>query len=391
MSDISVILSSGGMSYAYDIARELQRAGYLRRLITAYHRRPHHGLDYPRRVRRVLLSELTGQALYRLLRGANSFYIANLIRDNLYDLLARRHIDGGNILHAFNHYALFSMRKAKRLGMKTLIERDTAHPVYQQHLLSEEYARYGLNYSSVNRLILRKHIQEYVEADAILVPSEFVRRTMVEQGIPESKLRLAPLGFDPNRFRPIQGGKTDTTFRVLFVGSVSLQKGVHYLLEAFKRLALPNAELVFVGGVFPDSRAFLPSYEGIYRHIPFVPQERLSELYNSASVFVLPSLQDGFGMVVCEAAACGLPVIISENVGARIRDGQDGYIVPIRDPDALADRLLWLYRDEPLRREMGESARQYVQQFTWEANHRRLVEIYRGLIGQEADTNEQFA
>jgi hypothetical protein len=128
LSDLSVILSSGGMSYAYDIARELQRAGYLRRLITAYHRRPHHGLDYPRRVRRVLLSELTGQALYRLLRGANSFYIANLIRDNLYDLIARRHIDGGNILHAFNHYALFSMRKAKRLGMKTIIERDTAHP-----------------------------------------------------------------------------------------------------------------------------------------------------------------------------------------------------------------------------------------------------------------------
>jgi glycosyltransferase involved in cell wall biosynthesis len=371
------------MSYAYDIARELQQAGYLKRLITAYHRRPQHGLDYPHRVRRILLSELTGQALYRLLRGANSFYIANLIRDNLYDLLARRHVDGGDVLHAFNHYALFSMRKAIRLGMKTVVERDTAHPVYQQALLSEEYARYGLNYSSLNRLILRKHVQEYAEADAILVPSEFVWRTMVEQGVPESKLRLAPLGFDPARFRPLPEAKTDSAFRVLFVGSVSLQKGVQYLLEAFKRLALPNAELVFVGGAFPDSQTFLPQYEGLYRHIWFVPQERLVELYNSASVFVLPSLQDGFGMVVCEAAACGLPVIISENVGARIRDGRDGYIVPIRDPDALADRLLCLYRDERLRREMGESARQYVQQFTWKANLHQLVEIYRGLLKGE--------
>lgn len=383
MPDLRVILSSGGMSYAYDIARQLQQAGYLKRLITAYHRRPQHGLDYPNRVRRILLSELAGQALYRLLRGANSLYIANLIRDNLYDLLARRHVDGGDILHAFNHYALFSMRKARRLEMKTVVERDTAHPVYQQRLLSEEYARYGLSYSSLNQLILRKHVQEYAEADAILVPSEFVWRTMVEQGIPESKLRLVPLGFDPDRFKPIPELKTDTVFRVLFVGSVSLQKGVQYLLEAFKRLALPHAELVFVGGAFPDSQTFLPQYEGLYRHIWFVPQERLVELYNSASVFVLPSLQDGFGMVVCEAAACGLPVIISENVGARIRDGQDGYIVPIRDPDALADRLLRLYRDEHLRREMGESARQYVQQFTWEANLRRLAETYQGLLKGE--------
>ena len=86
-------------------------------------------------------------------------------------------------------------------------------------------------------------------------------------------------------------------------------------------------------------------------------------------------------MVICEAAACGLPVIITENVGATIRDGQDGYIVPIRDPDALADRLLRLYEDADLRRAMGESAREYVQQFTWAAYYRQLVGHYRELAG----------
>ena len=85
-------------------------------------------------------------------------------------------------------------------------------------------------------------------------------------------------------------------------------------------------------------------------------------------------------MVVYEAAACGLPVIVSENVGAAIRDGQDGFIVPIRDPDALADRLLRLYRDPALRRAMGQSAYEYVQQFTWEAYHRQVIANYRQVL-----------
>jgi glycosyltransferase involved in cell wall biosynthesis len=204
---------------------------------------------------------------------------------------------------------------------------------------------------------------------------------MVEGGVPESKLRRVHFGFAPERFRPMPDEKTDSTFRVMFAGAISLQKGVQYLLEAWRRLDLPDAELVLVGGTFPDSKAFLPEYEGLYRHVPFVPQDELAAIYNTASVFVLPSLQDGFGMVVYEAAACGLPVIITENVGAAIRDGQDGFIVPIRDPDALADRLLRLYRDEKLRRDMGESARAFVQQYTWTAYHQQVLAHYRDLIG----------
>jgi glycosyltransferase involved in cell wall biosynthesis len=203
---------------------------------------------------------------------------------------------------------------------------------------------------------------------------------MIEQGVPESKLLRVHFGFAPERFHIQPEAKTDNTFRVLFVGAISLQKGVQYLLEAFRRLDLPDAELVLVGGTFPDSKTFLPQYEGLYRHVPFVPQADLVEFYNTVSVFVLPSLQDGFGMVVYEAAACGLPVIVSENVGATIRDGQDGFIVPIRDPEALADRLLRLYRDPVLREAMGRSAHAYVQQFTWEAYHRQVIANYRRVL-----------
>jgi glycosyltransferase involved in cell wall biosynthesis len=373
-----VILSSGGPFHAYHIARAAHKAGYLKRFITTVYARDEAGIDRAR-VRQIVLPELLGMGI-QVVPVASSIYFSYLVRDNLFDLLARRYVDGGDVFNVFNHFGLYSMRKARRLGMKTIVERSAAHPVVHHRLLSEEYARYGLRFSEVNRLLFRKHEQEYAEADAISVPSDFVWRTMVEQGVPEARLRRVHLGFAPERFQPIPGARSDSTFRVLFVGSTSLQKGVQYLLEAFKRLSLPNAELVLVGGMFPDSRAFLPHYAGLYRHISFVPQHELPAIYSAASVFVLPSLQDGFGMVVYEAAACGLPIIITENVGAAVRDGQDGYVVPIRDPDALADRLLRLYRDPALRRDMGESARKFVQQFTWDAYHREVIASYDALI-----------
>ena len=153
-------------------------------------------------------------------------------------------------------------------------------------------------------------------------------------------------------------------FRIVYAGMISIRKGVHYLLEAFKQLNIPNSELVLIGEPSQDSKFFLPQYEGDYKHIPFVTHDRLPELFQSASVFVLPSIEDGFGMVVYEAAACGVPVIVTENVGASIREGKDGFVVPIRSPEALAERIRQFYEDEPLRARMGQSARDYVSHYT---------------------------
>lgn len=379
MKPPEIIVSSGGPFHAYHLARGVQSAGYLKRFITGYFDRRERGIDSSK-VRQVLLAEAVGQLLWKL-PGAATLYYSYVIHNDLYDLLASRHVDGGDIFHVFNHFGLHSMRRAKRLGMITLVERSAAHPVVAHRELHKEYEKFDLQFPPSSRLVEAKAVQEFAEADAIFVPSEFVQRTMIEQGVPPEKLRRVHLGFSPERFAPDPAAKTDSTFRVLFVGTISLQKGVQYLLEAFRRLNLPHAELVLVGSSFRDSASFLPKYEGLYRHVPFVPQDQLPALYNSASVFALPSLQDGFGMVVYEAAACGLPLIITDHVGAEIRDGQDGFVVGIRNVDALADRLLRLYEDHELRRAMGESARSYIQRFTWQAYHRELVGHYQEFLG----------
>jgi len=380
-SDIQVTLSSGGTFHAYQIVRAAQHAGYLRRFITTLYNKQEAGIDRSL-LREILLPELIGQVLWRL-PGNGSMALSYLVRDNLFDRMARRYIDGGDIFHVFSHFGLHSMRKAHELGMKVIVERSAAHPAFARETMRTEYARYGLRYPALDRLLIRKHDDEFAEADAIMVPSAFVARTLTEYGVDPAKLLRVHFGFEPQQFRPMPETQPDDVFRVIFVGSVSLQKGVPYLLEAFRQLNLPDAELLFVGGAYPDSKAFLPQYAGLFRHVWFVPPDELARLYNTASVFVLPSLQDGFGMVVYEAAACGLPVIISENVGATIRDGQDGFIVPTRNADALAECLLRLYQDRDLRRTMGESARQYVQQFTWAHYHAQVIAHYRALLGRD--------
>ncbi|HEC22423.1 MAG TPA: hypothetical protein ENI95_05860, partial [Chloroflexi bacterium] len=206
MRPLEVIVSSGGQFHAYHLARGVQRAGYLKRFITTLYDKHETDLDRSR-VRQIILPELIGQVIWRL-PGAGSLYLSYLARDNLFDWLARRHVDGGDIFHVFNHFGLFSMRKARRLGMRTIVERSAAHAVVHHRLLSEEYARYGLRFPAASRMLIRKHVQEYEEADAIMVPSDFVWRTMVTQGIPESKLRRVHFGFAPERFRPMPEAKT---------------------------------------------------------------------------------------------------------------------------------------------------------------------------------------
>jgi len=367
-----VIISSAGVFHAYHLARGAQSGGYLHRFITSLYSRYETGLDRSRVVQIRLPAYLS--RMMSALPGEYARALSYYFGDNLYDWLARRYAGDGDIFHFFNHQGLYSLRVAKRQGAITIVERSSAHPTYQHELLFEEYARYGLRYPSVYRLLHDKHLVEYGEADYIMVASEFVRRTMVEAGVPSEKLVRVHLGFDPTRFRP--GEKRDDVFRVMYAGRITLQKGVQYLLQAFSQLDIPRSELVLTGEIEPDGKVFLPAFEGKFRHVRYLPQVEFAKSYQQASVFVLPSLQDGFGMVVYEAAACGIPIIVTENVGATIRDGQDGFVVPIRDAEALARKLTYLYEHPRERIAMGRAARDYVQQFTWENYHRELVNHY---------------
>ena len=370
-----VVLASGSKFWVYHMARGAERAGMLHKLVTGFHDRREPGV--PRhKIVSIPWPTFAAMLIARLPfpeSQAWSYYVG----DNWFDRAASRYAPEADIYHVYNHHGLHGIRAARRAGALTIVERASAHPHFQNAILREEFERFGLRYPSVNKQIVAKHLQEYDECDYIMASSDFVYRTMIAEGVPANKLVVLPLGFAPERFYP--GEKSGDVFRVIFAGSMSLQKGLPYLLEGFRLANLPpdKSELVIVGGMFPDASAFLPKYTGLYRYVPFVPNSELPNVFRTGSVFVLPSLQDGFGMVVYEAAACGLPIIISENVGATIRDRQDGFVVPVRSAEAIAEKLQYLYTHEEERQRMGRSARQHVSQFTWERYQNELADFYR--------------
>jgi glycosyltransferase involved in cell wall biosynthesis len=270
---------------------------------------------------------------------------------------------------------------AKKHGAVTILERGAAHIEYQRDILEEEYDLHGGKPHLPHIRLIEKECREYAIADYISVPSLFVRQTFVDRGVPSDKLLVNPYGVDLGQFH--QQPKLDNVFRVIFVGAMSLQKGVHYLLQAFYELQLPRAELWLVGAKQPEIEPFFTKYAGSFRYLGSVPQGELYRLYSQCSVFVICSIQDGFGMVVSQAMSCGLPIICTFNTGSRdlIHEGREGFIVPIRDVEALKEKLGYLYANQELGIEMGQAAKRRVGfGLTWTDYGNRAAAMYERLL-----------
>jgi glycosyltransferase involved in cell wall biosynthesis len=215
-------------------------------------------------------------------------------------------------------------------------------------------------------------------ADRILVGSQFAANTFIEEGFPAEKMIVIPYGVDVKRFS-LEQPEPKKIFRALFVGSIVQRKGISYLLRAYRRFKGPNTELVLVGSYPDDMRPFIP-FRDDFKHIPHVPQADLPEIYGNADVFVFPSLLEGMGLVVLEAMASGLPVITTPNgPGDLVRDGVDGFVVPIRDLDAIVEKLEYLHAHPEERLRMGQNARERAKMFTWE-HYRAKVTNFIGSL-----------
>lgn len=301
--------------------------------------------------------------------------------------LRRHEVD---IVHGWTHESLHTLRVARQKGMLGIVDRGYSHPRFSQRILDEEYDIYGIPRGLEDcprwltpfdhwRRELEEACEEFDTADYVFVNSPFCYRTFIDEGFPADKLVMLPRGFDVGRYRPLPESG-DKTFRVVFVGLLCVRKGLKYLLEAWTRLNLPNAELLLVGSMHDEIKPFLAPYlrRGDVRHVGFVPDP--VALYNSGTVFCFPSVDEGSAKVTYEAMACGLPVIVTDNAGSLAVDGEDGYIVPIRQVEPLMEKLEYFHRDREAARAMGATARRHIEAYTWEHYERSLLAKYRELL-----------
>ena len=293
------------------------------------------------------------------------------------DLVLSRYVSGSDLILFYNGCGLKSVQKARKLGVVSVVEVVNSHIVYQEELLQEEYRRLGLAWRGSPELEVKRRIAEYDLADFILVPSEFVRQSFLEKGFPESKLLKIPYGFSLPEVSPQKRG-SDSVLEVLYVGSISVRKGLRYLIQALEllqdlpirlKLVGPQAEVSGIADLqLPDNVQFTGVLKG----------EALEQAYRGADVFCLPTLEDGFGLVLGEALSYGLPVITTTNSGGLdlLTDGEEGFIIPIRSAEAIAEKLRILATDKALREAMGKNALMRAQALDgWDKSVNRLTRI----------------
>lgn len=223
---------------------------------------------------------------------------------------------------------------------------------------------------------IQKDIQKWAMADLILVPSEFVYESTVQLGGSPDKIKIVPYGIDEDWFFE---EATPERGRVLFVGSIGLRKGNHYLAQATHILKKRNVNCdVRVVGPYELNVINHPEFQGP-NYVGQCPRSKIKQEFLKADVFVLPTVSDSFALVHLEAMACGVPVITTPNCGSVVRDGVDGFIVPIRNAEILADRIERLLTDNSLRNLMSLNARQRARDFTWDKYGERLISAIQTL------------
>lgn len=381
---MKVVISCGGKFHAFHLAEQLNKRGYLHRLLTTYYSIKDWWLPKSRndkekidliKVRTNILPEIIG-------RGFGQFpFIRNLTNWNYYSLQlfdgwAREQVDRCDILVAWSGMALHTIRRAKSYGAMTIVERGSSHILYQKEILEEEYEKYGIRIKPVDGRIVEKELIEYSEADYISIPSNFVKKTFLEKGFVNEKLIHVPYGVDLSSFKKIP--KEDDIFRVIFVGGLTLRKGIHYLLQAFAELNLQNSELLLIGSISPEIKPFLKECQEGCSYFGKMPHLELYKQFSQGSVFVMPSIEEGLAMVIPQAMACGLPVICTINTGGSdiIREGKEGFIVPIRDVEALKEKITYLYDHENERKAMSEMAVRRAREFTWDHYGEKIIKEY---------------
>jgi alpha-maltose-1-phosphate synthase len=366
-----IVQTTWGVFHHFDLARELERRGHLLQIYSTYPwaRLKREGLPHSK-VQTFPWMHLTqlffGKYLANWRSAYNGLgYASTLAFDEWLDW--RVPCTGVDALIALSGAALKPGKHLQERGGIYICDRGSTHQLYQQQLVDDELRRWGLDppISGARDALCRREVTIYETADAITVPSNFAARSFIESGISPGKVHVIPYGVRLENFHPV-AEPLPNTFEVLFVGHVGLRKGMPYLLQAFAGLRHPRKRLRVVGAVQPE---FLPVLAHLpQRQVEFLGPQTQTEVVrymSSSHVMVLPSIEEGLALVQGQAMACGCPVLATTNTGSEdlFTNGVEGFIVPIRDPDALRKKLQQLADDPVLQRGMSEAALLRVQRF----------------------------
>lgn len=383
---MKVVLSTIGKFHTFDLARELHQHGHLQAIFTGYPRFKLQHEDLP-------------QSLIRTFPWLHTPYMALPMRrwlgasltsgwEHIDHVLLGRHVAAHlpecDVFMGLSGSGLEAGRIAKGRGAKYICDRGSTHIRYQNQILLEEYDLCGMKYHEINPRAIEREEAEYELSDMITVPSSFNIGSFLDFGIEKERISRVPYGVNLNKFHPTQKPAKEG-FDVIFVGGVNARKGVHYLVKAFRKIVHKSKKLTIIGSHDENYIRWLQKNKMLDSNIILkghVPQAQLKDIMSSSHVLVLPSIEEGLALVQAQALACACPVIASRNTGAEdlFEDGDAGFIVPIRDVDALADRMQRLADDPDLQQRMSASALNVVKRIGgWDQYGKAMTRLMQGM------------
>lgn len=261
---------------------------------------------------------------------------------------------GDHIISSYG-YANECFKWVRNHGGKTFLDGGNSHPDNFWTILQEEHRRWKCPRPPVSRFHHERSLAMMEDVDYVLSPSSYVTRSFLERGFrPEQIIpNVYPIDlacFSPkpsfSNSKPKTQNPKHSPLTLINTGSLSLRKGTPYLLEAYRQIrkTIPDARLLLTDSISECVKPVLARYANLpIEWSPSLPHAKLAERLRSADIFLLPSLEDGFARTVTEALSCGLPAITTSNTGASdlVRDGVNGSIVPLRDPEALVQAVLF--------------------------------------------------
>jgi glycosyltransferase involved in cell wall biosynthesis len=295
-----------------------------------------------------------------------------LWQDRGFDDWVGRHLAPCDFIHAMPGQALATFRQARALDIRTVLNHATGPVRDWVEIMRPQYARIGWKLEDscpYDAAYFAREDEEYALADFHCAASTVVREQLAARGIPRDRIWLVPYGantgsavFDRSETIPDQA-----PFRILFAGQIGLRKGIRTLLDALTQLGRTDWRVDFVGAKLEESAQDFAAYRGatpLHFH-GTVTQSALADWMRRSSVLVLPSLEEGFGLVVPQALNCGCPCIVSDRVGGKdlLRHRENGSVFPVGKSEALATELAW----------WAEHPRRVTENFTWTPAARNLI------------------
>lgn len=311
----------------------------------------------------------------------------------LHDHLVARRVEklsnAIDIIHTWPLGALETLKVAQRLGIPTVLERPNAHTRFAYEVVQRECERLEVvlpqdHEHAYKPDVLLKEEEEYRRAFRLLCPSEFTVKTFVDEGVPRERLARHTYGFDEKRYFPTTRDRS-RKFTMLFVGVCAVRKGVHFALEAWLRSPAHRT------GTFLIAGEFLPQYAqklaGMLSH-PSVRvlghRNDVPELMRNSDVLILPSIEEGFGLVCTEAMGSGCVPVVSDACTDVCRHMENALVHRVGDVDTLAEQISMLYQKPALLEKLREACLTTAPEVTWTAAGEKLLKVYRDIVSARA-------